>query len=92
MSETRDDGGHQNGMSLRDYFAIHCDQPGVTELLALAGKTPASNRSEAMVFANWWPSLSNDERFGWYAKCRYAMADAMITERNKTPTPEKGTS
>lgn len=77
------------GMSLRDYFAIHCDQPGAAEIVDAAGMVYSNNQvwtnAETSIgtFNDWYNKLGQSERFALYAKVRYALADAMIAERNK---------
>lgn len=77
------------GMSLRDYFAVHCDQPGTAEIITAAGlslKSPAGvfvvfpDGSEK-TFSEWWNEMSQAERFGLYAKVRFDLADAMLRQR-----------
>lgn len=75
--------GVEPGMTLRDYFAIHCDQPGAQELLAEADVPIPDGHTWHATFADWWASLHNEERFKWYARVRYRLADAMIREREK---------
>jgi hypothetical protein len=78
-------------MTLRDYFAIHCDQPGTAEIAAAAGlsmKSPAGvfvilPDGIEMNWADWWNGLSAAERFSLYARVRFAIADAMLAERMK---------
>lgn len=79
----------QEGMSLRDYFAIHCDQPGAAEIVDAAGMVYSNNQvwanAETSIgtFNDWYNKLGQSERFALYAKVRYALADAMIAERSK---------
>lgn len=78
------------GMTLRDYFAAHVDQPGEAEIIVAAGlmaKSPAGYlvvlpNGDEITFAEWWRDLPQAERFALYAKVRYGMADAMIAERS----------
>ncbi len=78
-----------NGMSLRDYFAIHCDQPGVTEITCAAGyfyrggKVWLSEDKNLGSFNEWFESLTQERRFALYAQVRYGLADAMLAERSK---------
>jgi hypothetical protein len=75
------------GMSLRDYFAVHADQPGYAEIVTHAGLTYGSNQvwkdaqTSIGTFDSWWRDLPNSERFRLSAEVRYAMADAMIAAR-----------
>ena len=75
------------GMSLRDYFAVHADQPGYAEIVSHAGLTYGSNQvwrdaqTSIGTFDNWWRDLPNEERFRLSAGVRYAMADAMLAAR-----------
>jgi hypothetical protein len=76
-------------MTLRDYFAIHGDQPGVAEIVSTAGLTYASHRvwkdsqTNLGSFDDWYNSLPQLERLALYARVRYAIADAMLAERSK---------
>lgn len=76
------------GMSLRDYFAIHCDQPGEAEIATAAGFTLESGRvwytttDGGLTFNDWWRTLTQEQRFELYAKVRYEMADAMLKARD----------
>lgn len=83
------------GMSLRDYFAAHCNQPGTSEAYQAAGepevelppgwsKTDVEHRA-----AHWWKGLSLDEKYHWYTYLRYRIADAMLAARrlNANPLP-----
>jgi hypothetical protein len=81
-----DAGSH--GMSLRDYFAIHADQPGEAEIVAAAGLSMKAGYvecedGEKRYFSQWYSHLSNEYRFSLYAKVRFAIADAMLAERAK---------
>jgi len=75
------------GMSLRDYFAIHCDQPGVDEIVTAAGlvhrdyKVWQDENTCLGHFIDWYSKLSQERRFELYAKVRYAMSDAMLKAR-----------
>ncbi len=83
--------GGDPGMSLRDYFAIHCDQPGQDEIVHAAGKVWSDHKvwdrgntqSPIGTFEKWWSGLSEPEKSGLYAKVRYQLADAMLAERAK---------
>ena len=76
-----------NGMSLRDYFAVHADQPGYAEIVSHAGLTYGSNQvwndadTSIGTFDSWWRGLTNSERFRLSAEVRYAMADALLRAR-----------
>jgi hypothetical protein len=80
------------GMTLRDYFAIHGDQPGQLEIASAAGVTLREHCGkkwddpEALKLATWqewFYSLPQSERYAQYARVRYATADAMLAERAK---------
>lgn len=77
------------GMSLRDYFAIHCGQPGATEIVSAAGLTYSVNlvwtdeKASIGTFNDWYGGLDPSERYALCARVRYALADAMIAERSK---------
>ena len=89
-NEKNHDGSHyfsNDGMSLRDYFAAHCDQPGVLEIATAAGLHCADNfwvinpSGEKQKFTAWYEALSQSARFELQAKVRFQMADAMIAAR-----------
>ena len=75
------------GMSLRDYFAVHADQPGVAEIVSMAGLSYSANQvwvdanTSIGTFDSWWRGITNDERFNLSARVRYALADAMLAAR-----------
>lgn len=77
------------GMTLRDYFAIHIDQPGMLEIVTAAGLVWSDNRvwsspeGPGEYFDNWFGGLPAAERAALYAKVRYELADAMLKERAK---------
>jgi len=80
----------QEGMSLRDYFAVHADQPGMTEIVAAAGLRLLKGQiwadDEGPIFPSfnaWWESLDQNARFELSAQVRYAMAEAMLEARSK---------
>lgn len=83
----KEDGTPYYGMSLRDYFAVHADQPGYAEIVSRAGLTYGSNqvwqdaKTSVGTFDIWWRDLPNEERFRLSAEVRYAMADAMLAAR-----------
>lgn len=78
-----------NGMTLRDYFAIHVDQPGVLELVTAAGFTHGAGQvwqdpqTSLGSFETWYRTLTSAERAAMYAKVRYELSDAMLQERAK---------
>jgi len=86
----------QPGMTLRDYFAVHADQPGVSEIASAANMQsdgfhiwPANEPiTEKQVFNVWWNLLPLGERLSLSAKVRFAMADAMLAERAKVKAAE----
>ena len=75
------------GMSLRDYFAVHSDQPGVLEIASAAGLHCEDNfwiikpDGEKVKFNSWYEALPQDQRFALQAKVRFQIADAMIKAR-----------
>lgn len=87
--------GHQDGnttfqfpgMSLRDYFAIHCDQPGQAEIVLEAGliwngyKVWSDSETSLGSFDEWYSKLPNEQRYALYSKVRYQLADAMLKAR-----------
>ncbi len=88
-SHDRAENWSTDGMSLRDYFAIHCDQPGEAEIIIAAGLKAKSTAGFTTVFPDgtektftaWWLELPQPERFKLYAKVRYGIADAMLAAR-----------
>ena len=77
------------GLTKREYFAIHCDQPGVSELVTAAGLICPDNWSvwrdkdtKLGTFTEWYAKLTNAERFELYAKVRVQIADAMCSALN----------
>ena len=84
---------YQEGMSLRDWFASQADQPGVSEIVAMAGHTTDgfwvefADCSEKRKFNDWWNDVPLSERCLLSARVRYAMADAMLEARS-TPTAQ----
>lgn len=78
-----------NGMTLRDYFAVHADQPGVSEIVSMAGgetdgfRVKFSDGGTEYKFNEWWNDLPLVDRLDLSARVRYAMADAMLTARAK---------
>jgi hypothetical protein len=79
------------GMTLRDYAAIHSSQPGVIEIVEVAGhKIDPSHRvyikgeqPEGVSFNTWWISLGLEKQCELSALVRYAQADAMMKVREK---------
>jgi hypothetical protein len=84
-----DAGSWDHGMSLRDYFAIHCDQPGQAEIVTAAGLTYSVGQvwvtgdASLGTFDKWYASLPQERRFQLYATVRYALADAMLKAREQ---------
>ena len=88
----------ESGMSLRDYFAVHADQPGVSELVAMAGgetdgfHVKFTRDCTPMKFNDWWNGLPLADRLDLSARVRFAMADAMLANRLPTspgtPAPD----
>lgn len=78
-----------DGMTLRDYFAAHCDQPGQAEVVAEAGhiysnwKVWTDSQTCVGTFDEWWKELPPEQRFSLYARVRYRMADAMLKARRQ---------
>lgn len=54
------DGSVRDGMTLLDYFAVHSDQPGVSEIVAMAGHKTDGFRvyidgsDTGPTFNEWW--------------------------------------
>jgi hypothetical protein len=87
---------HYLGMSLRDYFAIHADQPGRLEMSNAAGvllrehapkDLPKEERDALPHWSDWFYTLTQKERYQLYAKVRYQMAGVLLEEREKYPLP-----
>ena len=77
------------GMSLRDYAAIHSTQPGCSEIIAMAGLTWSASRvwlseDTGISFDQWWETMPLAARLDLCAKVRYAQADAMLRARRQT--------
>lgn len=76
-------------LSIRDYFAAHCDQPGVLEIATAAGLRCEDNfwvvdsNGERQKFNVWYEALSQRVRFELQATVRFQMADAMLAVRKK---------
>ena len=74
-------------MTLRDWFASQADQPGVSEIVAMAGgETDGfyvmfSAGGTKYKFNDWWNDLPLVDRFELSARVRYALADAMLAVR-----------
>lgn len=79
-----------SGMSLRDYFAVHADQPGVSEIVSMAGgetdgyHVKFSREGTKYTFPEWWNDLPLEDRLSLSARVRYAIADAMMAERESS--------
>ncbi|KAA3504631.1 hypothetical protein DXM27_05320 [Rhizobium rhizogenes] len=77
-------------MTHRDYAAIHADQPGIAEIVSMAGFTYLSGQvwsdeqTSLGPFDSWWRSIANSERFMLSARVRYAMADALLAVKAET--------
>ena len=85
------DWDHASGMPLRDYMAIHADQPGAAEIVTEAGLVmnsqgvwKSSSERIARHFNEWWEDVPQAERFRLSAAVRYRIADAMIAARKET--------
>jgi len=72
----------EEGMTLRDYFAAHCDQPGQVEMAENLG-WEIDDRGVVVDFTKKYAAISQDKRLAAYSKVRYQMADAMLEERKK---------
>jgi len=79
------------GMGLRDYFAVHADQPGISEIVSMAGFQTdgfwvflGGDGENKQTFNDWWNNLPLTERLSLSARVRFAMADALLSAR----TPE----
>lgn len=84
---------NETGMSLRDWFAAHADQPGRAEIISAAGLKYQTAEGPyldipdrcGVSFDVWWREMPQAERFRLCAKVRYEMADAMIAAREAEP-------
>ncbi len=83
-------GERHSGMTLRDYFAIHGDQPGQLEIAAAAGVLVREHCGlpwndpkalELPTWLEWFHKLPQSERYRLYAEVRYSIADAMLKAR-----------
>jgi hypothetical protein len=76
----------QLGLTKREYFAVHLDQPGMAEIVTAAGLTWSNNEVwegehiSLGYFDKWWSTLPQARRFALYAKVRVALADALLAE------------
>ncbi len=81
---------HEKGLSHRDYAAIHADQPGIAEIVSMAGLFYANaqvwsdDKTSLGTFEMWWRTIPNSERFMLSARVRYAMADALLAVKAET--------
>jgi len=81
---------HEKGLSHRDYAAIHADQPGIAEIVSMAGLTYSNaqvwsdEKTSLGTFEMWWRTIPNPERFMLSARVRYAMADALLAVKAET--------
>jgi len=75
------------GMMLRDYMAIHTEQPGMIEVCEAAGLVYKNHQvwsdSDTTLgsFNDWWSGLESDLRYELNATVRYRVADAMLAKR-----------
>lgn len=79
-----------NGLTKREYFAVHSDQPGVAEIVTAAGLHCTDNfwvwkdaETKIGSFNDWWMKLTNEERFALSSKVRVQQADALLKELAK---------
>jgi len=83
-----------SGMSMRDYLAVHCDQPGMAEMVQAVGLRYSDYRvwknadTSLGSFDAWYGGLTLNEKYDLYAKVRYQMADAMLDARKTTSEPD----
>lgn len=78
--------GLGTGLSKREYFAVHADQPGVAEIALAAGlHCPdgftlwSDERTKIGGFNEWWAKLPGARRLELWAQVRVAQADALLT-------------
>lgn len=75
------------GMSLRDYFAAHSDQPGQSQIATLLSwrcrgvNGVPYNDPDALSFDERWGQLTLSEQADAYSRVRYVIADAMLRAR-----------
>ena len=83
-------------VGLRDYMAVHSSQPGISEIVAMAGLIWRGSRvwkhdeTSLGSFEDWWESMSLEKRCELSARVRYAQADAMIRVRDESTKPVSG--
>ena len=81
-----------DGLSLRDYFAVHGDVPTHAEIVASANGNATYDGStdsvtfgqvpQTVSFAVWWAGISPLRRARSLADVRYLHADAMLLVRD----------
>lgn len=74
------DNGYQEGMDLRDYFAIHCPEPNTNEVLEIQRDNCRDNIK--MKIYKDHPILKIEEEIEIRAMLRYKYADAMMKLRS----------
>jgi hypothetical protein len=81
---------HQPGITARDYFAAHAEQPGVAEIISAAGLYSPDGHTvwsdpetQIGTFTKWWSTLTNERRFYLAAKVKFEQADAMLKARKE---------
>jgi hypothetical protein len=92
--QTGNNTGWVTGVSVRDYFASHADQPGTNEAYQMAGcpehvippderiPYPRPAEDKRIPVADWWSGLPLDEKYRLYAALRFKIADAMLAARS----------
>lgn len=78
-----------NGISLRDYMAIHSTQPGISEICSVAGvvwsagKVWRKNDTDNPIgtFEKFLSSMSLEEQLDLCSRVKYAQADSMLRVR-----------
>ena len=77
-------------VGLRDYMAVHSSQPGISEIVAMAGLIWRGSRvwkhdeTSLGSFEDWWESMSLEKRCELSARVRYAQANAMLRVRGRS--------
>lgn len=82
------------GLTKRELFALHAEQPGVQEIVTAAGYYTEDNfliyKTRHKVgadrigpFNEWWATLTNQERFALTAKVKIQQADALLAGLSK---------
>lgn len=78
-----------NELTLRDYMSIHATQPGIMEIVKIAGLTFSDNKvwdspdHYIGTFDNWFNTLSLNKMLDLCSRAKYAQADSMLRVRGE---------